>query len=94
MALEAAEWGGVGRGRQVLALCLATAYLAFDVAVCSVRLSRCDIAAGVPLRRVLADSLSMVVQGLPSLGRMVMGWLRCVQSAKLRSDIDGIDPLR
>jgi predicted metal-dependent hydrolase len=81
VALQAAEWGGVGRASRALALCLATAYLAFDVAVCAVRLARCDIAAGVTLRRVLADSLSMAVHGLPSLGRMAIGWLRCAAGA-------------
>ena len=86
VALQAAERGGVGRGRHLLALCLATTCLAFDVAVCAVRLVRCDVAAGVSLRRVVADSLSMVVGGLPSLGRMAMGWLRCVRAVNPHAD--------
>ena len=78
VALQAARCGGVGRIRRLLALCLATGYIAFDVANCSVQLTRCDLANGTPLRRVLKDSLTMVVTGLPSLARMSLGWLRCV----------------
>ena len=78
VALQAAKWGGAGRMRRALALCLATGYLVFDVAICSLHLARCDLANGTPLRRVLKDSLAMVVTGLPSLARMSLGWLRCV----------------
>ena len=78
VALLAAKCGGVNRFRRLMALCLATAYLAFDLAACSVRLARCDIASGVPLRRVLADSIAMAIGGLPSLARMSVAWLRCI----------------
>jgi hypothetical protein len=50
----------------------------FDVAVCVTRLVRCDIAAGTSRRRVLVESLSMAVAGLPALARLSFGWLRCI----------------
>jgi uncharacterized protein len=78
VALLAAQCGGVGRFHRLVALCLATAYLAFDLAACTIHLARCDVSAGVPLRRVLADSLAMAIGGVPSLGRMSVGWLRCI----------------
>ena len=78
VALQAAACGGVGRGRRLLALVLASAYLAFDVATGALRLARCDVAAGVPRRRVLRDGLSMAVRGLPACVRMSLGWLRCI----------------
>ena len=76
--LEAARCARVGRLRCFLALGMATAYLLFDVATGAAHLVRCDIAAGTPTRRVLVDTLSMAVRGLPSAARMSLGWLRCI----------------
>ena len=78
VALLAAECGGAGRLRRLLALVLASAYLAFDVATCAIGLVRCDVRAGAPMPRVLVDGLAMAVQGLPALARMSVGWLRCL----------------
>lgn len=78
VALLAAKCAGVSRFQRLMALCLATAFLAFDLASCGVRLARCDVSAGVPPRRVLADSLAMAIGGVPSLARMSVGWLRCI----------------
>jgi len=78
VALQAARRCGIGRGRMALALCLATAFLSFDVLCCWWALCRCDIAAGASRRRVLGDACGFAIGALPSLGRMAAGWLRCL----------------
>lgn len=78
IALQAARRCGVGRLRKAAALCLATAFLSFDVLCCWWALCRCDIAAGASRRRVIADALRFAAGALPSLARMAAGWCRCV----------------
>ena len=78
VAMEAAALYGVGHARHALALCLATGYLSYDVLCCWYALCRCDIAAGANRWSLLADTFSFLGRGLPSLGRMALGWLRHV----------------
>jgi predicted metal-dependent hydrolase len=78
VALQAAACGGVGRLRRLLALAVATAYLAFDVATAATALVRCDIAAGAPAGRTMADTAALFARGLPAAARLSLGWLRCI----------------
>lgn len=77
VALLAARCCGIGWRRRTMALCLATAFLSFDVLHCWWALCRCDIEAGASRWRVLADAIRFGFGALPSLGRMATGWLRC-----------------
>lgn len=77
VALLAAACGGVGRLRRLLALVMATSYLAFDVAMATICLMRCDAAAGASTRRLLTDTATLLVTGLPAAARLSLGWLRC-----------------
>ena len=78
VALQAARHSGIGRGRKAMALCLATAFLSFDVLRCWWVLCRCDIEAGASRRRVWVDACRFAFGALPSLSRMAAGWLRCL----------------
>ncbi|MEX3816299.1 metal-dependent hydrolase [Paraburkholderia sp. BR13439] len=76
VAMEVAALQGVGRMQRALALCLASGYLVLDGLRATRALCRCDIAAGVRRRRVLADACALAVGSLPSLGRMAPRWLQ------------------
>lgn len=77
VAAEVAALSSIGHARRSLALCLATAYLSFDVLLCWCALCRCDIASkGTTWWRLLVDTSSFVLWGLPSLARMAIGWSR------------------
>ncbi|MGF6851256.1 metal-dependent hydrolase [Paraburkholderia sp. CI3] len=85
IAMEAAAQYGIGRARLVLALVLATGYLAFDVLQCTRALCRCDVAAGASRWKLLADACSFAIGGLPSLARMALRWWDIVMPARVSS---------
>jgi predicted metal-dependent hydrolase len=78
IALDAARRGGIGRARKAAALFAATAFLVFDIACCWWALCRCDIESGAGRRRMAIDAWRFAIGALPSVARMIWGWLRCL----------------
>lgn len=78
VATQAARVYGVGGFRRIVALCLATAFLAMDLLRGWIALCAGDIAAGAPRRKVALDALCFAIQSMPTLARMTAGWLRCL----------------
>ena len=76
VAIDAAACAGIGRGRLMLALLLATAYLTTDVLRYTFALCRSDIRAGASRRAMLADAVRFAIGAVPSLLRMTRGWCR------------------
>lgn len=60
----------------MLALLLATAYLATDVLRYTFALCRSDIRAGASRTAMLADAVRFAIGAVPSLLRMTRGWCR------------------
>ena len=78
VAMQAARMHGVGGSRRIVALCLATAFLAMDLLRGWIALCASDIAAGAQRRKVAFDALCFAIQSMPTLARMTAGWLRCL----------------
>lgn len=78
IVLAVAAQAGARGARRVLAYTLATAWLTGDVLRLWRTLCGFDIAAGASRCRLLGQSLAFVLRCTPSLGRMAVGWLRCV----------------
>lgn len=78
VATQAARKFGVGGARRIVALFLATAFLAMDLLRGWSALCAADIAAGARRRKVAVDALCLAVQSVPALARMTAGWLRCL----------------
>jgi predicted metal-dependent hydrolase len=78
VATQAARKFGVGSSRRIVALCLATAFLAMDLMRGWIALCAGDIAAGARRRKVVVDALCFAIRSVPALARMTAGWLRCL----------------
>jgi predicted metal-dependent hydrolase len=78
VATQAARAYGVGGLRRIVALCLATAFLALDLLRGWIALCADDVAAGAPRRTVAIDALRFAIQSMPTLARMAAGWLLCL----------------
>ncbi|HVW48881.1 MAG TPA: metal-dependent hydrolase [Trinickia sp.] len=78
VAIDVCAHAGVRPATLRLALLLATAYLALDLARYTVALCRCDIRAGAGRRAMLFDALRFAASAVPSFARMTRGWCRFV----------------
>ncbi len=76
VAMDAAAHAGVGRGKLIVALLLATAYLSTDVMRYTFALCRCDVRAGASRTAVCIDAIRFAVGAVPSVLRMTRGWCR------------------
>lgn len=65
---------GLGRGKLMLALLLATGYLGTDMLRYTFALCRCDVRAGASRRAMLVDSVRFAGGAIPSLIRMARHW--------------------
>jgi len=78
VATQAAQACGVGHLRRVVALGMASAYLAIDVLRAWTVLCTSDAASGAGRSRVAIDTLAFALRSVPSLARMTVGWWRCM----------------